>query len=127
MRWRLRLKPHPKKTERYLEQLKQETYFDELDAYAREGVTALMSATPVDTGRTAASWSYEIVRGKGHTSIYWKNDNVTHDGQPIAILLQYGHGTGNGGYVVGRDYINPAIKPVFDKISSKVREAVVNV
>ena len=118
--------PHPHKTEKYLEKLSREDYLRILDSCAKKGVEALKSATPKDTGLTAASWSYEIVRGRGSTEIYWKNDNVTRDGEPIAIMLQYGHGTGTGGYVVGRDYINPAIKPVFDQIADEVWEAMIN-
>lgn len=124
MKITFKLRPHKRKTEEYLEKLHRQDYLKILDSCAKEGVEALRSATPKKTGLTAASWSYEIVRGAGHTRIYWKNDNVTRDGQPIAIMLQYGHGTGTGGYVVGRDYINPAIKPVFDSIADKVWEAV---
>lgn len=119
----LKMKPHSRKTEKYLEKLSRQDYFNILDSCAKEGVEALRSATPKDSGLTAASWSYEIVRGRGQTQIYWKNDNVIRDGRPIAILLQYGHGTGTGGYVAGRDYINPAIRPVFDNIADKVWEA----
>lgn len=121
----LRLRPHAHKTEKYLEKLKRQDYFKILDECARDGVKALSDATPKDTGKTAASWSYEILSSRGRTTIYWKNDNVTRDGEPIAIMLQYGHGTGTGGYVVGRDYINPAIRPVFDRIADKVWEAMV--
>ena len=84
------------------------------------GVEALQANTPVRTGLTAASWTYEIERSQGRTSIYWVNNNVTNQGQPIAILLQYGHGTGTGGYVIGRDYINPSMKSVFDEIEDGV-------
>lgn len=118
--FKIRLKPHSHKTEKYLERLKRKEYYKVLESAAQRGVEALSAATPKRTGKTAASWSYEIIiDGKG-ISIYWKNDNVTKDGDPIAILLQYGHGTGTGGYVTGRDYINPAIKPVFDSISDDV-------
>lgn len=86
-----------------------------LDKYGREGVKALSSATPVDTGSTANSWSYEIVQKKGSVSIVFKND-YRENNIPIAIILQYGHGTKNGGYVEGIDYINPAIQPIFEKI-----------
>lgn len=88
-----------------------------LDGYGREGVDALSMATPVDTGKTAASWRYEITNKPGNLSITWVNDSTTKDGIPIIVLIQYGHGTGNGGYVQGRDFINPAIKPIFDRIS----------
>ena len=91
--------------------------------YGQAGVTALSNATPVESGETAASWYYESDGRPGLVSIIWKNRHVD-DGQPIAILLQYGHGTGTGGYVPGRDYINPAIKPIFERIKEDVRKAV---
>ena len=119
------MKPHNRETEKYLEKLQKKDYLKILDRCAIKGVEALKNATPKDTGLTAASWSYEIEYGRDKTSIYWKNDNVTKNGEPIAILLQYGHGTGTGGYVVGKDYINPAIKPVFDSIADEVWKAVV--
>lgn len=86
-----------------------------LDKYAHEGIAALSAATPVDSGETASSWVYDINVNGGGMSITWSNTNV-NDGVNIAIILQYGHGTGTGGYVVGRDYINPAMQPVFDRI-----------
>lgn len=89
----------------------------DLDRYGREGVAALMSATPVDTGLTSKSWYYKIERKPGSITLSFHNSNV-QNGVPIAIILQYGHGTGNGGWVQGRDYINPAIQPVFDKIAN---------
>ena len=88
-----------------------------LDKYGREGVTALSMATPVDTGKTAASWRYRITSNATSLTIEWLNDNETKDGIPIVVLIQYGHGTGNGGYVQGRDFVNPAIQPIFDKIA----------
>lgn len=91
--------------------------------YAKEGVNALRSATPVDEGTTAAAWTYSIVRDAGKVSIIWENTNVV-DGTPIAILIQYGHATGTGGYVKGNDYINPALKPIFDKISDELGKVV---
>ncbi len=117
-------KRNERKTEKYLEKLKQKEYFKVLDNCAQRGVEALANATPKDTGLTAASWSYEIEASSSNITIYWKNDNVTRDGEPIAIMLQYGHGTGTGGYVVGRDYINPAIRPVFDNIADEVWKVV---
>ena len=90
--------------------------FGNLDKYGREGVAALASATPVDSGETANSWYYEIVRGKETVSIRFCNSHIDN-GVPIAIILQYGHGTGTGGWVQGRDYINPAIRPLFDRIA----------
>lgn len=105
------------KTEKFLERCKNLFHAGVLDKYGREGVNALSMATPVDTGKTAASWQYRIVYGKSFVSIEWLNTNTTKDGIPIAVLIQYGHGTGNGGYVVGRDFVNPAIQPIFDKIT----------
>lgn len=86
-----------------------------LEDYAQLGVSALASATPVDSGLTADSWGYEINISRGSFSIYWTNTNI-NDGFPVAIGLQYGHGTGTGGYIQGQDYINPAIQPIFDSI-----------
>ena len=88
-----------------------------LDRFGQEGVAALESATPVDTGLTARSWRYEIERVNESTTISFHNSNI-QNGVPIAIILQYGHGTNNGGWVQGRDYINPAIQPIFDKIAN---------
>ena len=87
-----------------------------LDVYAKRGVAALSSATPVDTGLTASSWYYRIDRKDGLISITFLNSNI-NKGVPIAIILQYGHGTRNGGWVEGRDYINPAIRPIFDELA----------
>ena len=95
---------------------KRGNYLKVLDKYGQAGVAALASATPVDSGITAASWYYTIERGSGTTSISFGNTNV-NDGVSIAIILQYGHGTGTGGWVQGRDYINPAIQPIFDKLA----------
>lgn len=112
-------------TERFLNRLQSKDYFSRLNEYAQRGVSALQAATPVDSGRTASSWRAEIEVGNDTTSIYWINDNVTYQGDPVAILLQYGHGTGTGGYVQGRDYINPAMKPVFDSIEEGVWQLVI--
>lgn len=87
------------------------------------GVDALRSATPVDSSFTASSWKYQIKREGDGFSLEWTNGHI-EDGVPIAIILQYGHGTGTGGYVQGRDYINPALKPVFDKIATDIEKAV---
>lgn len=95
--------------------------FDALHSYGRLGVEALAAATPVDSGVTASSWSYRITGGKGkRPSIEWFNDHVDGTGTPIVILLQYGHGTGTGGYVQGYDFINPAMQPIFDEIQADV-------
>lgn len=103
------------KATRYLERVKQAVHLGFLDKYGREGVAALASVTPTDTGKTAASWYYSIENKKGSVTISFNNSNI-QNGVPIAIILQYGHGTGTGGWVQGRDYINPAIQPIFDKI-----------
>lgn len=102
---------------RYLERVKGAVRLSDLDKYGREGVAALASATPVDSGLTASSWYYEIVRTNGSVSINFNNSNI-QNGVPIAVILQYGHGTGTGGYVQGRDYINPAVRPIFDRIAN---------
>ena len=103
------------KLTRFLEKAKETVRLGDLDKYGREGVAALASATPVDSGLTANSWYYEIENKNGRATISFHNSNI-QNGVPIAIILQYGHGTGNGGWVEGRDYINPAIQPIFDKI-----------
>lgn len=104
------------KLSRYFERVKEAAKIGVLDKYGQEGVTALASATPVDSGQTANSWYYEIKRQNGSVSIVFNNSHV-NKGVPIAIILQYGHGTGTGGWVQGRDYINPAIRPIFDRIA----------
>ena len=104
------------KLTRYLERAKEVVKLGDLDKYGRAGVVALASATPVDTGLTASSWYYEISNKNGSAMISFHNSNI-QNGVPIAIILQYGHGTRNGGWVEGRDYINPAIRPIFDRIA----------
>ena len=106
------------KLNRYLQRVKEVARLSILDKYGREGVAALSSATPVDTGKTAASWYYDIKINKESASITFNNSNI-QNGVPIAIILQYGHGTRNGGWVEGRDYINPVIQPIFDKIAEE--------
>lgn len=105
------------KFNRFLERAKEAVRLGDLDKYGREGVAALASATPVDSGLTASSWYYEIERTNGSASITFHNSNI-QNGVPIAIILQHGHGTRNGGWVQGRDYINPAIQPIFDRIAN---------
>ena len=111
---------------RYLERAKHSVGLGILDKYGREGVAALASATPVETGLTARSWYYEIKQDRGSTTITFNNSNI-QNGVPIAVILQYGHGTRNGGYVQGRDYINPAIQPIFDKIANEAWREVTKV
>jgi hypothetical protein len=103
------------KLNRYLGKVKTSVNLIDFDKYGREGVAALASATPVDSGETAASWYYEIIRQTGTVTITFNNSHF-HQDVPIAIILQYGHGTGTGGWVEGRDYINPAVQPLFDRI-----------
>ena len=104
------------KTIRYLVKAKETVNLRDLDRFGKEGVAALVSATPIDSGETASQWYYEIKRGNGSVSITFNNSNI-QNGVPIAIILQYGHATRNGGWVQGRDYINPAIQPIFDNIA----------
>lgn len=96
-----------------------------LQEYGRKGVAALSSATPVDTGKTASSWDYTIEQDDRYLSLKFVNNNKTSTGIPIAILIQYGHGNGRGVYIRGRDYINPAIQPIFDEIEEAVRKEIV--
>lgn len=106
------------KVTRYLEKAKKSVRISSLEKFGREGVAALASATPVESGLTARSWQYEITNKDGRVAISFYNTNIQNR-IPIAIILQYGHGTGTGGWVEGRDYINPAIQPIFDKIVEK--------
>lgn len=108
---------------KYLERAKEVAKVGILDKYGREGVAALASATPVETGKTAASWYYDVENKNGRATISFFNSNI-QNGVPIAVILQYGHGTGTGGWVEGRDYINPAIRPIFDKIVESAWEEV---
>lgn len=108
-----------KKTTAWLNKLKSMKLASVLDKYGQKGVEALAQVTPVDSGKTAASWNYKIEYSKDSASIIWTNSNV-NKGVNIAIILYYGHGTGTGGYVQGRDYITPAIRPIFDEISKSV-------
>ena len=105
------------KLTRFLERAKEAVQLGDLDKFGREGVAALASATPVDSGETASSWYYQIENKNGVVKISFHNSNI-QNGVPIAIILQYGHGTGTGGWVQGRDYINPAIQPIFDQIAN---------
>lgn len=107
------------KTDKFLDKLLKRDIYSKLEVYAQRGVEALAAATPKRSGLTAASWIYEIDRSPNAINITWKNTNVNKSAN-IAILIQYGHGTRNGGYVRGIDYINPALKPVFDEIAESV-------
>lgn len=114
-----------RKLTRFLEKAKEAVRLGDLDKYGREGVAALSSATPVDSGVTANSWYYEITNKNGIAKISFYNSNI-QNGVPIAIILQYGHGTGTGGWVEGYDYINPAIQPIFDKIAETAWKEVIS-
>lgn len=103
------------KTDKFLKKINSKKLFSKLDKYGKEGVDALRNATPKDTGLTANSWTYKVSVSSNVCSITWSNSNM-NKGVPIALVLQYGHVTGTGGYVQGIDYINPAMKPIFDKI-----------
>lgn len=113
-----------KKLSSFLERMKKPLKKTTLDKYGKEGVQALMAATPVDTGLTASLWHYDINMSKDSSSISFYNDNI-NNGVPIAIILNYGHGTRNGGYVKGRKYINPAIQPIFDKLAQEAWKEVI--
>lgn len=112
-----------KRTEEFLRKLKHNDIFKSLDAQAQKGVSALASATPQESGLASDSWSYEIERSGSSVTIKWLNSDV-ENGFPVAIMLQYGYGTGTGGYVQGQDYINPAMRPIFDQIADEVWKAV---
>lgn len=107
-----------RKTMSFLERAKETVKIGILDKYGREGVRALSENTPRDTGKTAESWEYTIERTADAVRIIWTNSNTTPEGIPIAVLIQYGHATGNGGYVEGRDFINPTMRPIFDAIAN---------
>ena len=126
MRYRLVSKGDWSKTENCLKRIKtMKNARMVLDRYGREGVAALSAATPVDTGETASSWSYTVEQTSKSVALVFTNNNKTTTDIPIAILLQYGHGNGKGGYVQGRDYINPAVRPIFDEIADKAWKEVV--
>jgi hypothetical protein len=108
-----------------LDKLRRGEVFRNLDTFGRRGVEALSRATPVDTGQTAGEWFYEITRRKGYYTIHFGNTS-DEDGVNIAVILQYGHGTGTGAYIQGRDYINPAIRPVFDALVEDIWRQVSN-
>lgn len=111
------------KTDAFMQRMKRSEIFTSLEGYGREGVAALANATPKDSGLTASSWTYEIVQKLGRHALIFHNTNMI-SGRPVAILIQYGHATGTGGYVQGRDFINPVIMPLFDRIANDVWKAV---
>lgn len=112
-----------KRTEAWLSRLMRGDMYRSIDSAAQQGVMALASATPKESGLASSSWSYTIDRSSSSCTIKWMNRDV-ESGFPVAIMLQYGYGTGTGGYVQGRDYINPAMRPVFDRIAEQVWKAV---
>ena len=113
------------KTFTFLERLQGGKMFDNLNSYGQRGVDALAASTPVETGETSHGWGYQVAKRRGGVSISWFNTH-NEDGVNIAVIIQYGHGTGTGGYVQGRDYINPAMRPIFDKILDDVWRQVTN-
>lgn len=122
---RLEAKGDLSKTYKFLDRILKLDFYERLERYGQRGVNALAAATPRDTGTTAASWYYEINRNFNSIEIYWKNSHENR-GVNIAVILQYGHGTGSGAYVQGIDYINPAIKPVFEMIANDIWKEVTN-
>ena len=114
-----------KKTQKFLQIMKTGKVFRNLDRYGRQGVDLLSSATPVDTGETSKSWKYQVAHTKGTYSISWVNTH-REDEVNIAVIIQYGHGTGTGGYVEGIDYINPAMRPLFDRMVTEIWREVTN-
>ncbi len=103
----------------FLQRMQKRTQFQVLHKYGPIGVAALKNATPKDSSKTSESWYYEIVDRPGYFAIHWLNSNIEEPGRiPVAVLIQYGHATGNGGYVQGEDYINPALRPIFDQIAT---------
>lgn len=113
-----------KNTDRFLKRMRNQDQYKGLESLARRGVDALSSSTPMDTGLSADSWGYEVFVGRREVQIQWTNSSITKTGTPVVILLQYGHGTGTGGYVQGIDFINPALRPVFDEIANAVWKVV---
>lgn len=120
----LTVKGDYKKTRRMLEKAEHMNINSILNKYGKEGVEALRLATPVDSGKTADSWGYRVSQDRNGASIYWTNSNIVN-GISIAVILRYGHGTGTGGYVKGRDYLSPAIRPIFDEIAESAWKEVV--
>jgi len=125
MKVRFKHKGDLSKTQRFMERARELVRLGKFDEYGRQGVKALSAATPKLTGKTAESWDYTIERTRGSVTIYWTNSNV-NDGVNVAVILQFGHGTGNGAYVEGIDYIRPAMRPVFKQIADNAWKEVVD-
>lgn len=123
---RFKQKGNFSKLDRYFKRVKNSVDKLDLEQFGKKGVAALSTATPVDSGKTANSWYYKINKTKGSTTITFNNRNI-QNGVPIAIILQYGHGTKNGGWVEGRDYINPSIQPIFDELANNAWKEVTKV
>ena len=121
----LKYKGDFKKTYSFLNGNLKKNYMSILEKYGKAGVDALSAATPIDSGNTSKCWSYSIQKNKDSVLVTWHNSNIV-DGVPVAILLQYGHGTSNGGYVQGRDYINPALKHIFDRLADEAWREVIS-
>lgn len=116
---KLRVSGDFRKTRKFLKNIGDGHYRKGLDKYGQMGVDALAAATPVRTGKTASSWTYEVNSGRGSIEIVWTNTNINKNVN-IAVIIQFGHGTRNGGYVEGIDYINPALRPVFERIADEI-------
>jgi len=115
-----------KKTWKFLRFLSSRLYLKKVEYYAKKGIVALVEATPKDSGETADSWDYEILIDDEKTRITFTNSNIASNGTPVVVLIQYGHGTRNGGWVEGIDFVNPAIKPIFDEMADSIWKEVQN-
>lgn len=115
-----------KKTWKFLRFLSSRLYLKKVEYYAKKGIVALVEATPKDSGETADSWDYEILIDDEKTRITFTNSNIASNGTPVVVLIQYGHGTRNGGWVEGFDFVNPAIKPIFDEMADSIWKEVQN-
>ena len=113
------------KTDKFLKKMSENSIYSVLQKYGEIGVAELAAATPVDSGRTSSAWNYRVIIERSNARVQWYNSNE-NQGFSVAIGLQYGHGTGTGGYVIGRDYINPTMRPIFDKIADQVWNEIVN-
>lgn len=123
---RMKSKGNFNSTEKLLNNIISQKYLDNLNKIAKDGLDALVKATPVDTGKTASSWYYNISVGNTKTTITWSNSNLDSSGTPVVILIQHGHATNTGSYILGRDFINPALRPVFDSMLVSMRKALVS-
>ena len=113
------------KTDKFLKKMSENSIYSVLQKYGEIGVVELAAATPIDSGRTSSAWDYRVIIDRTNARVQWYNNNE-NQGFSVAIGLQYGHGTGTGGYVIGRDYINPTMRPIFDKIADQVWNEIVN-